>query len=147
MNKVFSQKLTRSKFVKIFTRMALSLAGILGLGGLVRFFSHKPAAVPPRTYNLGPVDEFPSSGKLVRPDIPAVIYQHEDGFMAYGLICTHLGCTLETSENGFCCPCHGSEFGATGKVLKGPADKDLTSLEIEVSENGDMLVQVRDGGL
>ena len=145
MNQGTQIKLSREKFLKLCTRITLGLAGLLGLGGLVRYFSHKPAPGPPSIYNLGPADEFPASGKLVRSDIPAVVYRRNKGFQAFSLICTHLGCTLEEIGEGFSCPCHGSEFDTVGEVLKGPAGEDLDTLEVEVTEDGEVLVHIRGG--
>lgn len=146
MNLVPSNKLSRGKFIRLSSRIALSLAGLLGLGGLVRFFSYAPEPEPAGIVDLGPEADFPESGKLVRLDIPAVIYRTDTGFSAYSLICTHLGCTLEESGEGFSCPCHGSEFSPEGAVLKGPAGEDLPSLKVEVSEKGILLVRRAGGG-
>lgn len=46
--------------------------------------------------------------------------------------CTHLGCELEynNAERSFDCPCHGSRFNFDGKVLEGPATKDLQKVDI-----------------
>lgn len=139
--------ISRGKFLRLATRIALGLAGLLGLGGLVRFFSYKPEHGSPTSYDLGLAAEFPAGGKLVRPDIPAVIYHFDQGFQAYSLICTHLGCTLEESGEDFACPCHGSAFDSTGKVLKGPAGEDLKALEVEISADGLLLVRTGGGGL
>jgi len=43
-------------------------------------------------------------------------------------ICTHLGCIPifnQGSFGGYLCPCHGSEYDAAGRVLKGPAPENL----------------------
>ena len=50
----------------------------------------------------------------------------DDGTLAdYGLnaVCTHLGCVVpwNKAENKFKCPCHGSQYNAEGKVIRGPA--------------------------
>ena len=52
--------------------------------------------------------------------------------------CTHLGCTVSVSQDGesLVCPCHGSEYGLDGEVLRGPAPRPLASLEIERQDDG-----------
>lgn len=132
--------LSRSSFLKISTRLLLWLAGLLGLGALARFFSHQPETGPPTRVDLGPVSSFPSQDQLIRPDIPAVIYRTPSGFTAYSLRCTHLGCTLDQSAGIFTCPCHGSEFSADGRLLKGPAAEDLAELNLEVSPEGSLIL-------
>lgn len=42
-------------------------------------------------------------------------------------ICTHLGCVPLSggTHDGWLCPCHGSQFDASGRVRRGPAPKNL----------------------
>jgi len=46
--------------------------------------------------------------------------------------CTHLGCRVSYLEDKKIieCPCHQSRFTPTGKVVSGPAKKDLASLPV-----------------
>ena len=41
--------------------------------------------------------------------------------------CPHLGCALKYNkeERSWDCPCHGSRFSETGKLLDNPANDDL----------------------
>lgn len=42
--------------------------------------------------------------------------------------CTHLGCipkVVDTKPEGWFCPCHGSVFDMTGRILRGPAAANL----------------------
>lgn len=55
----------------------------------------------------------------------------ENSQQAISLTCTHQGCTVKMADDGkFHCPCHGAVFAANGKVLKGPAERDLASFDI-----------------
>ncbi len=40
-------------------------------------------------------------------------------------ICTHLGCVPNRTEDGWFCPCHGSRYDLSGRVVKGPAPRNL----------------------
>ncbi len=143
MTKEFS--FPRRAFLQLGVKISLGLAGILGLVGLVRYFSHEPSGQTPSSYDLGLPVDFPASGKLLRLDIPAIIYRTANGYQAFSLVCTHLGCTLEEDGENFSCPCHGSEFDQDGKVLKGPATKELSELKVDLSEEGKLILTT--GGL
>ena len=138
-----NNNLSRRNYLQISTRLLLWLAGLLGTGGMIRFFSHEPDSGPPAIIDLGPLTDFLSTQKIIYQDIPAVLYLNGDDLMAYSLRCTHLGCTLEESADGFSCPCHGSEFSSVGKVLKGPALADLPALQVELGPEGNLLLHTK----
>jgi len=75
-------------------------------------------------------------------DTLTIAYQHEfiglvrlneKHYAASLLNCTHMGCTVEASNDGFVCPCHGARFDKEGHVIKGPATKDLAKFVTSVS--------------
>jgi len=51
-------------------------------------------------------------------------------------LCTHLGCVPGRKKKGWVCPCHGSVYDNSGRVLSGPAPKNLILPPYEfLSEN------------
>jgi glycine/D-amino acid oxidase-like deaminating enzyme/nitrite reductase/ring-hydroxylating ferredoxin subunit len=68
-------------------------------------------------------------GKIVEAGGKKVaVYRDETGAVhAVDPVCTHMKCLVEfnTAEKSWDCPCHGSRFDVEGKVLNGPAVKDL----------------------
>ena len=127
--------LSRRDFIKFSTNTLFGLAGVLGLGGLVRYFSYLPDPGPPTEFDLGDVAGYPIGLRTLRLDIPAVIYNREGEIVAHSLICTHLGCTIENDGDGFVCPCHGSRFDKDGVVAKGPAQEPLRKLRVDILED------------
>jgi len=60
------------------------------------------------------------------------VYKDENGsLIKVSAKCTHLGCTVgwDTQRKIWACPCHGSEYGIDGHVIKGPAKKPLAKIE------------------
>ncbi len=40
-------------------------------------------------------------------------------------VCTHMGCVPNRESSGWMCHCHGSRYDDSGRVLRGPAPKNL----------------------
>jgi cytochrome b6-f complex iron-sulfur subunit len=140
-----NKKLSRQAFLKLVTNALISLGGLLGLGGLVRFFSYAPDPGPPSEFELEDATSYLVGSHTIIPHIPAVIYNRNGEFVANSLTCTHRGCTVEQDGEAFSCPCHGSRFDRDGIVLEGPAQKPLQKLRVEVLENNTLKLY-SDGG-
>jgi cytochrome b6-f complex iron-sulfur subunit len=52
---------------------------------------------------------------------------------AINAVCTHLGCVVpwNRAANKYMCPCHGSQYDPTGKVIRGPAPLSLALAHVE----------------
>ena len=57
---------------------------------------------------------------------------------AVSLLCTHVCCECQyiPSANEIACPCHGSVFDISGKLLQGPAYTDLPKVTLRTDPNG-----------
>jgi Rieske Fe-S protein len=65
-----------------------------------------------------------------------VVRNGASDFSAFSAICTHRACTITGLSGGnFVCPCHGSEFSASGQVLSGPALASLQKYNAQFSGN------------
>ena len=54
-----------------------------------------------------------------------------NGDTVLSLTCTHQGCTVQAADDGmFHCPCHGAVFDANGRVVSGPAQRDLEQFDV-----------------
>lgn len=122
-----------------------NLIGPIYRKGRLRFFKIKPVADIPTS---GPV-------KLSFPYIKEDAYlreeeQHEiwvvkkpsGELVVFSPICPHLGCRYNwhAGLQEFICPCHGSVFSESGKVLGGPAPRPLDTLPHKIVK-GDLYVE------
>lgn len=138
------KKLTRREFLRLATNFLLGLSGALGFGGIIRFLSFEMDPAPPLQYDLGSADSYPQGSHTLLMQIPAVLIHNGDGFSAFSLICTHLGCTVEPKDSGFECPCHGSKYNSQGYVTRGPSNKLLRKLRVEMHELGNLVLYIND---
>jgi cytochrome b6-f complex iron-sulfur subunit len=132
--------ITRRDFLKLARAALLWVGSLLGLGALLRFLGYRSQPSAPTEFDLGPAAAYPPGTRVILPQVPALLIHDETGFSALSLTCTHLGCTVEPTAQGFTCPCHGSRFAAAGSVLKGPASRSLPALRLELTAPGNLLL-------
>jgi Rieske Fe-S protein len=105
----------------------LGLAAVCGAGlvvGAVRFASPETTSGASR-FPLGTPADFKARTVTWLRDRELFVLRDEKGFGAFSSRCTHLGCTVRRTNEGFTCPCHGAKYDALGKVLSGPAPRAL----------------------
>lgn len=96
---------------------------------------------PSSTLKIGMPGDFPVSDEPVRvPGQNLFVLHRADGFAVVSAICTHLGCIVATTPEGFECPCHGSRFGKEGQVARGPAPSPLKWFELGLAPDGHLVV-------
>jgi len=61
------------------------------------------------------------------------LFRDSKGVHAISTVCTHLGCIVKPTADGFDCPCHGSRFAVDGAVVKGPAPRALPWVKVSGS--------------
>ncbi len=132
--------LSRRDFLKLVRAAFLTASGVIGLAGLWRFFSFQAEPSAPTDFDLGPATDFAPGSRTVLPQIPAILLNTDNGFVALSLICPHLGCTVESKTDGFACPCHGSRFDLNGRLVRGPAARSLTVLRVGTTADGHLHV-------
>ena len=126
---------SRRNFSKMITKGLLSASSLLGLGGLFHYLDVSTGDQPKTELILGSASDFPIGSRTVFSDIPAMLIHNEGGFTAFDLICPHLGCTVTNKDDGFVCPCHGSQFNLEGDVQRGPAKQSLRLLRVELGDD------------
>jgi len=77
-------------------------------------------------------------------DVRLVLWRRGDRFHAMSGRCTRRGYGVSIDDSGttFTCRKHGSKFGATGSVTRGPARKSLVFYAVVVTDDGDVRVNV-----
>ena len=125
---------TRRQFLKAL------IPAVAGFVGCWRYLTPVRGLAPRDV--VVPAADVPGGGALVLPEHGlAVLRARDGGVQALSLTCTHLGCRVTATEDGFTCPCHGSRFAADGAVLTGPATRALRALDC-AEEGGRVTVRL-----
>ena len=88
---------------------------------------------PSRRLRLSLPETLTAGAAFVPPGRSMAVFRDEGGVFAISTVCTHLGCIVKPTAEGFECPCHGSRFAADGSVTRGPAPQPLRWLKVSAS--------------
>ncbi|MBL8290271.1 MAG: Rieske 2Fe-2S domain-containing protein [Bryobacterales bacterium] len=112
---------------------AMGGALLFGLAGMLKLPKAAVLASPSKKFRVALPETLPAGEAFVPPGRAIAIFKDAEGTFAVSTICTHLGCVVKPTAEGFECPCHGSRFAANGEVTKGPAPRALPWLKVSVS--------------
>ena len=132
----------RRNFLKRLSLILASIAGFFAFLSLLKF------AIPGlyRANNrvkIGKPGSFPLNDYTYISEHKLYVYRDHTGVKVVSAICTHLGCVIEKTDEGFQCPCHGSCFDERGKVLSGAASKDLPWYRLYEEADGQVVVDLK----
>jgi cytochrome b6-f complex iron-sulfur subunit len=141
MEKIVGQRSTRREFCA----QACGAAGLVALGSALQACGGTPGSATPSIPVLtgspgngvvtlaidasSPLAAV-GSGALVRSATGTFLVSRTaaDSFSALDSTCTHETCTITGFDRQeFVCPCHGSRFDPSGRVVMGPASRALRS--------------------
>lgn len=110
-------------------------------GATLRFLLPNVLYEPSQKFRAGKVRDYPMGITIDKPNRVWIV-RNDQGLYAMWARCTHLGCTPNwfPAETRFRCPCHGSNFNADGDVIAGPAPKPLWRVMVNVTPQGDLII-------
>lgn len=95
--------------------------------------SGQASMLPTGPIDAGPIGAFAADGVYTnsRDRNGFFVVRQGPRLFALSAICTHRACKLDAESEKFTCPCHGSTFTLHGKVMRGPARRDLAIFAVE----------------
>ena len=131
---------SRRSFLGLASLGAVLLSSLTVLAGVLRLTKPNVYYEESKKFKIGIPENFPVGVVKKLEDQRVYIFSENDGLHAISSVCTHLGCIVSVSETGFSCPCHGSKYDQEGKVIAGPAPRNLPWWKISQSLDGTLIV-------
>jgi nitrite reductase/ring-hydroxylating ferredoxin subunit len=132
--------MARRDFLGKSALIATAGALLFALVGMLRLPKAAVLPSPSKKFRVTLPESLAEGEPFVPRGRSTAIFRDSGGVYAISTICTHLGCVIRADAEGFHCPCHGSEFGPSGKVVKGPAPKALPWLAVKKSGEGEYMI-------
>ena len=134
------EPMPRRDFLGLAGLASAALAVLGAIIGMARL--PKPSVLPEAgaRFRIGRPEAFPAGTVRLIPERKVRVVSGTQGMAALSLVCTHLGCVVAETRDGFACPCHGSKFGPDGRLLGGPAPRALPWLEVSRAADGNLVV-------
>jgi cytochrome b6-f complex iron-sulfur subunit len=129
----------RRQFIRKAAVTLVTVTGVVAAISYLRQFFPRLAGEK-RRIAIGDVARYPVDTYTYLEEHHLFVYRDHEGIRAVSAVCTHLGCILERTTDGFECPCHGSCYDRNGKVLSGPAPRDLSWYLVSRSADGRIII-------
>lgn len=141
MNEDIERPLTRRELFQVAAGWGAFLLGTASIAAATgRFLYPNVLYEPSRKYKVGQITDYPKGTITLKEELKLFILSTDEGIHAISSTCTHLGCIVKKTEEGFHCPCHGSRFDEAGNVTGGPAPKALPWFKVGVATDGQLVV-------
>jgi nitrite reductase/ring-hydroxylating ferredoxin subunit len=136
------ESLSRRDVLLRMGRWLLGSASVAALVGAGRFLRPGILAGAPSIYPIGRLSDFRVGTLTWLRERELFVMRDETGLGVFSTRCTHLGCIVRRTAEGFLCPCHGARYDAFGKVLAGPARRPLPWYYVWLESDGQAWVDV-----
>ena len=133
-------RVSRRSFLSLASLASFFAAIGVAAAGVFRLPTPTVLPGPVRRYKVGQPEDLPIGSERLFPKENVFVFRDAEGVYAMSAVCTHLGCTVARTGEGFACPCHGSRFSPSGDVLGGPAPRPLPQLEVTRAADGQLVV-------
>jgi nitrite reductase/ring-hydroxylating ferredoxin subunit len=120
----------RRDFLGLASLAAAASALLFGAIGMLQLPKAAVLSSPSRKFRVSLPESLAAGEAYVPPGRSVALFRDAEGVYAISTVCTHLGCILKPTGQGFDCPCHGSRFAPDGAVVKGPAPAPLPWLKV-----------------
>lgn len=124
------EPMPRRDFLGLAAMWAMGASAAFALLGMLRLPRAAVLPAPSKKFKVALPESLADGEPFVPPGRSVALFRDKQGVYAVSTVCTHLGCIVKQSAEGFACPCHGSEFAKDGTVVKGPAPKALPWLAV-----------------
>lgn len=125
---------TRRIFLK--SALAVSFGALVVIWDRMIFKQKKISQPRNAVVNFDPNKQVNFSGDYI-------VIKNGQSLSVYSSRCTHLGCKINNLTNfQLLCPCHGSAYDLSGKVIKGPALSSLKKMEFKIQDQSTLMVSV-----
>lgn len=107
--------------------------------GMLRLPRAAVLPTPSKKFRVSIPETLPAGEAFVPAGRSVALFRDGEGVHAISTVCTHLGCIVKPTAQGFECPCHGSRFAKDGAVTGGPAPAPLGWLQVSAAGSAVMV--------
>jgi len=121
----------RRDFLGLLSFWTMATTLLFATLGMLRMPRAAVLPSPSKKFRVAIPEALPPGEAYVPPGRTTAIFRDAQGTYAISIVCTHLGCIVKPTPDGFECPCHGSVFARDGAVVRGPAPQPLSWIKVE----------------